>query len=61
MDKLVERDAPARGPLRTAPAIAGQFVLIPLLVVGAPVLVYIGFRSLRGEDRSVAEYLTDIR
>ena len=61
MDKLVEREAPARGPLRTAPAIAVQFFLIPLLVVGATVLVYIGFRSLLGEDRSVEEYLTDIR
>ena len=61
MDKLVEREAPARSPLRTAPAIAVQFFLIPLLVVGATVLVYIGFRSLLGEDRSVEEYLTDIR
>ncbi len=61
MDKLVEREAPARSPLSTAPAIAVQFFLIPLLVVGATVLVYVGFRSLLGEDRSVEEYLTDIR
>ena len=61
MDKLVEREAPARSPLNTAPAIAVQFFLIPLLVVGATVLVYIGFRSLLGEDRSTEEYLTDIR
>jgi HEAT repeat protein len=61
MDKLVEREGPARSPLSTAPAIAVQFFLIPLLVVGATVLVYIGFRSLLGEDRSVEEYLTDIR
>jgi hypothetical protein len=39
MDKLVEREAGARSPLSTAPAIAVQFFLIPLLVVGATVLV----------------------
>ena len=32
-----------------------------MLVVGATVLVYIGFRSLLSEDRSAEEYLTDIR
>jgi HEAT repeats len=61
MDKLVEREPPARGPVSKAPAIAVQFFLIPLLVVGATVLVYLGFRSLLGEDRSTEEYLTDIR
>jgi HEAT repeat protein len=61
MDKLVEREAAARNPLATAPAIAVQFFLIPLLVVGATALVYIGFRSLLSEDRSAEEYLTDIR
>jgi hypothetical protein len=61
MDKLVERDAAPRDPLKTAPAIAIQFFLIPLLVVGATVLIYVGFRSLIGDDRSVEEYLTDIR
>jgi hypothetical protein len=61
MDKLVERQAAARNPLSTAPAIAVQFFLIPLLVVGATVLVYVGFRSLLSEDRSAEEYLTDIR
>jgi HEAT repeat protein len=61
MDKLVEREAVARSPLATAPAIAVQFFLIPLLVVGATVLVYLGFRSLLSEDRSAEEYLTDIR
>ncbi len=59
MDKLVEREAGARKPLSTAPAIAVQFFLIPLLVVGATVLVYIGFRSLLSEDRSAEEYLTE--
>jgi hypothetical protein len=61
MDKLVEREATARNPLAAAPAIAVQFFLIPLLVVGAIVLVYAGFRSLLTEDRSAAEYLSDIR
>ena len=61
MDKLVEREATARSSVSTAPAIAVQFFLIPLLVVGATVLVYIGFRSLLSEDRSAEEYLTDIR
>jgi HEAT repeat protein len=61
MDKLVEREAAARNPLATAPAIAVQFFLIPLLVVGATVLVYVGFRGLLSEDRSVEEYLIDIR
>src|SRR5262245_15367364 len=61
MDKLVEREATARKPLTTAPAIAVQFFLIPLLVVGATVLVYLGFRSMLSEDRSAEEYLTDIR
>jgi hypothetical protein len=61
MDKLVEREATPRSPLATAPAVAVQFFLIPLLVVGATVLVYLGFRSLLTEDRSAEEYLTDIR
>jgi HEAT repeat protein len=61
MDKLVEREAAARKPLAGAPSIAVQFFLIPLLVVGATVLVYVGFRSLLSEDRSAEEYLTDIR
>ena len=61
MDKLVERQAAARKPLSAAPAIAVQFFLIPLIVVGATVLVYIGFRSLLSDDRSAEEYLIDIR
>ena len=61
MDKLVEREAAARNPLVSAPAIAVQFFLIPLLVVGATVLVYVGFRSLLSEGRTAEEYLTDIR
>jgi HEAT repeats len=61
MDKLVEREAAPRSPLAAAPAVAVQFFLIPLLVVGAMALVYLGFRSMLGEDRSAQEYLTDIR
>src|SRR3954471_19356623 len=60
MDKLVERE-PAVRPIATAPAIAVQFFLIPLLVVGATVLVYVGFRSLLTEDRPAAEYPTRLR
>ncbi len=61
MDKLVEREAAARNKLVAAPAIAVQFFLIPLIVVGATVLVYVGFRSLLSDNRSAEEYLTDIR
>ena len=61
MDKLAEREPAARNPLVAAPAIAVQFFLIPLLVVGAMVLVYVGFRSMLAEDRSAEEYLADIR
>jgi HEAT repeat protein len=61
MDKLVERETGARNPMVAAPSIAVQFFLIPLLVVGATVLVYVGFRGLLSEDRSAEEYLIDIR
>ena len=61
MDKSVEREAAARSQPTASPAIAVQFFLIPLLVVGATVLVYIGFRGLLSEDRSAEEYLADIR
>jgi HEAT repeat protein len=61
MEKLVEREAAARNPLAAAPAVAVQFFLIPLLVVGAAVLLYVGFRRLLTEDRSAQEYLIDIQ
>jgi HEAT repeat protein len=61
MDKLVEREAAARNPLVAAPALAVQFFLIPLIVVGVTVMVYVGFRSLLADDRSAQEYLTEIR
>jgi HEAT repeat protein len=61
MAKSVEREAIASNPLATAPAIAVQFFLIPLLVVGATALVYVGFRSLLTTEKSASEYLTDIR
>ena len=54
MDKLVEREAATRNPLVAAPALAVQFFLIPLAVVGITVLVYIGFRSLLTDDRTAA-------
>jgi HEAT repeat protein len=61
MDRLVEREAAARKPLAATPAIAVQFFLIPLLVVGATALVYVGFRSLLANDRTAEEYLVDIQ
>jgi HEAT repeat protein len=62
MDKLVEREASPRTALSAAPALAVQFFLIPLVVVGITVLVYLGFRTmLLGDQRSAQEYLTEIR
>ena len=54
MDKLVEREPATRDPLVAAPALAVQFFLIPLAVVGVTVLVYVGFRSLLTDERSAA-------
>jgi len=61
MDKLVERETATRTPLVAAPALAVQFFLIPLAVVGITVLMYVGFRSLLVEERSPRDYLTEIR
>jgi HEAT repeat protein len=61
MDKLVEREEAPRNPLAAAPALAVQFFLIPLAVVGVAVLVYVGFRSLITDNRTAAEYLVEIR
>ena len=61
MDKLVEREDAPRNPLAAAPALAVQFFLIPLVVVGITVLVYVGFRSMLTEERTPAEYLTEVR
>src|SRR5262245_58355534 len=61
MDKLVERDLATRSPLIAAPALAVQFFLIPLAVVGITVLVYAGFRSLLSDTRSPADYLAEIQ
>src|SRR5580692_5312465 len=61
MDKLIEREPAARNPLVAAPALAVQFFLIPLAVVGVTVMVYVGFRSLLTDDHSAQEYLTEIR
>src|SRR4029450_6851953 len=51
MDKLVEREDATRNPLVAAPALAVQFFLIPLAVVGIAVTVYVGFRSLLTDHR----------
>jgi HEAT repeat protein len=61
MDKLVERDPATRDPLVAAPALAVQFFLIPLAVVGVTILVYVGFRSLLTDQRSPQDYLVEIQ
>ena len=61
MDKLVERESAARNPLVAAPALAVQFFLIPLAVVGVTISVYAGFRSLLANDRTPQEYLSEVR
>lgn len=61
MDKLVERESATRAPLVAAPALAVQFFLIPLAVVGVTVLAYLGFRSLLTDNRKAEDYLTQIR
>ena len=62
MKKLVEREpAPRVSPITTAPALAVQFFLIPLAVVGMVVLVYGGFRMLVTSERTPEEYLDDVR
>jgi HEAT repeat protein len=61
MDKLVERQPVARGPLATAPALAVQFFLIPLSVVAVTAAIYLGFRSMLADDRTAQDYLVEIR
>jgi HEAT repeat protein len=61
MEKLVEREDAPRNPLAAAPALAVQFFLIPLAVVGVTVLVYVGFRSMLTDERTPAEYLAEVR
>jgi hypothetical protein len=61
MDKLVERENATRNPLVAAPALAVQFFLIPLAVVGIAVTVYVGFRSLLADHRTAQQYLTEVR
>src|SRR6476646_6789264 len=61
MDKLVEREAATRTSLTAAPALAVQFFLIPLAVVGITILVYVGFRSLLTDQRSAQDYLSEVQ
>src|SRR2546430_2167765 len=61
MDKLVERESATRNPLVAAPALAVQFFLIPLAVVGITVSVYVGFRSLLADDRRPQDFLAEVR
>jgi HEAT repeat protein len=60
MDKLIERDSSPRNALVAAPALAVQFFLIPLAVVGVTVLVYVGFRSLLTDRRTAQDYLMEV-
>jgi HEAT repeat protein len=61
MEKLTEREHATRNPLVAAPALAVQFFLIPLTVVGITVLIYVGFRSLITEQRTAQDYLGEVR
>jgi hypothetical protein len=62
MDKLVEREPASEGrALPAAPALAVQFFLIPLAVVGLLVAIYAGFRMLVTEERTAEDYLHDIQ
>src|SRR5438067_5742125 len=61
MDKLVEREPATRNSLVAAPALAVQFFLIPLAVVGLTVLLYVGFRSLVADARTARDYITEVR
>ena len=62
MKKLEEREPEGRvPPLAKAPALAVQFFLIPLAVVGAIVVVYGGFRMLVTTERTPEEYLSDVQ
>jgi HEAT repeat protein len=61
MDKLIEREPATRNPLVAAPALAVQFFLIPLAVVGVTVLMYFGFRSLLTDERSPQDYIMELR
>jgi len=61
MEKLVERETATRTSLTAAPALAVQFFLIPLAVVGITILVYVGFRSLLTDQRSAQDYLAEVQ
>ena len=62
MSKLVEREpAPGSSSLGATPALAVQFFLIPLAVVGMVVLVYGGFRMMLTDERTPEEYLSDVQ
>ena len=61
MDKLVERESATRNLFVAVPALAVQFFLIPLAVVGITVTVYVGFRSMLADDRKAQDYLVEVR
>ena len=62
MAKLIEKEpSPRVSPITAVPALAVQFFLIPLAVVGMVVLVYGGFRMLLSSERTPQELLSDVR
>ena len=62
MSKLVEREsAPDKSSLTKPTALAVQFFLIPLTVVGMVVIVYGGFRMMLSSERTPEEYLQDVQ
>ena len=61
MDKLIEREPAARNPLVAAPALAVQFFLIPLVVVGVTVLVYSAFVRCWPTLVRAQDYVAEVR
>jgi len=61
MDKLTERESATRTPLTAAPALAVQFFLIPLAVIGIAFVLYVGLRSLLADNRTAPDYLAEVR
>src|SRR6185436_8526767 len=47
--------------LKSAPALAVQFFLIPLAVVAVTGGIYIGFRTLLADSRTAKDYLVEIK
>jgi HEAT repeat protein len=61
MNKLAERESTPPKPLVGAPALAVQFFVIPLVVVGLTGVAYLGFRSMVTDTRGAREYLAEVQ